>query len=97
LAVPFAKSANGFAQEDKFGREARTTGNDKDNGSGGGWDAVWWRSGFLRCAAHGDTVSSFGRTDDFWVTWKRTGKDKCSDKCDGKSDDRSERRLTASV
>ena len=41
MAVPFAKSANGFAQEDKFGREARTTGNDKDNGSGGGWDAVW--------------------------------------------------------
>jgi hypothetical protein len=41
----------------------------------------WWRrtsngkgnSGFLRCAAHDETVSSFGRNDGSLFVWKRTG------------------------
>jgi hypothetical protein len=39
------------------------------------------RSGFRRCAAHDETVSSFGRNDDF-VGWrKKTGNDKYAGKC----------------
>jgi hypothetical protein len=29
------------------------------------------RSGFLHCAAHGETVSRFGRNDDFFVGKRR--------------------------
>jgi hypothetical protein len=52
---PFAKSANGLAQDDNSGREARrepvTTKND-GNDNGGGWDAVWVekRISPLRCS-----------------------------------------------
>src|SRR6266702_6068649 len=28
-----------------------------------GWLRFWWRSGFLRCAAHDEAVSRFGRND----------------------------------
>ena len=36
--------------------------------TGGGLGAARWRSGFLHCAAHDETVSSFGRNDVFcWV------------------------------
>ena len=68
---PFAKSANGFAQDDKFSREARRTGNDKARATTKATATAvagmlfGWRSGFLRCAAHVDTVSSFCRNDGF--------------------------------
>jgi hypothetical protein len=34
------------------------------------WETVWWRSGFLRCAAH-KTVIGFGRNDGSWFEGER--------------------------
>jgi len=46
------------------------------------WDGagkeVRWRSGFLRCAAHDRTVSSFGRNDGSWGVGRKTNEGKCN-------------------
>ena len=69
--TPFAKSANGFAQDDNFGREAgrkpattKATARTKATATAVARMLFGWGSGFLRCAAHGETVSSFGRNDE---------------------------------
>jgi hypothetical protein len=51
--------ANDFAQDDKLGGWWRRTGNRKSN------------SRFLHCAAHDETVSSFGRNDGLCAAKRR--------------------------
>jgi hypothetical protein len=50
--------------------------NNKDNGKGAAVAGRGYgsRSGFLHCAAHGKTVSSFGGNDKALFVGRRTGK-----------------------
>jgi hypothetical protein len=62
--APFAKNADGFALNDKFGREARRKpAMAKATATAVAEMLFGWRSGFLRSAAR-KSASGFGRNDD---------------------------------